>query len=170
MCFIWHDMQWTKEGPGPVSLGPSSAFTDRPPWNYRLRMRPLLRCGFWLFFLSFLLSFFLSSFFPSFIWATTTTTSCRRPSLGQRPTHVWQIWLIVSRSEQIIEVNGSSETFHSAQSWSFSKGSRYGRSGDTFLAVPLFPSVCVWRVVLAWAADFAPREIIKQRWNRKLNE
>lgn len=62
MCFIWHDMQWTKEAPGPVSPGLSSAFIDRPPWNYRLRMRPLLRCGFWPFFLSLLLPFFL--FFP----------------------------------------------------------------------------------------------------------
>lgn len=60
--FIWHDMQWTKEAPAPVCLGLSSAFIDRPPWNYRLRTGPLLRCGFWLFFISFLLSFFL--FFP----------------------------------------------------------------------------------------------------------
>lgn len=97
-----------------------------------------------LAFLSFFPSFFLP-FFPSFIRATTTTTtSRRRPSLGPRPTHVWQIWLIVSRSEQIIEVNGSSETFHSARSWSFSKGSPIWKKLGYLPGCSFIPlSVCV---------------------------
>lgn len=80
-------------------------------------MRPLLRSGsFCLFhFLSCLLSGFFF-FLPSFIQGFSNILV-----VGLRPTHVWQIWLIVSRLEQIIEVNGFSETFHSAPGWNFER-------------------------------------------------
>lgn len=171
MRFIWHDMQWTKEAPGPVSPRPSSAFIDRPPWNYRLRMRPLLRRGFWLFFLSFLLSFFLS--FPPLFEppppppaAAAVGALPRDPDLLMYDRYGW-LWVDQSRSSRWM---APVKPFIRLRAEAFQKGPRYGRSWDTFLAVPLFPPVCVWGVVLAWAADFAPREIIKQRWNRKWNE
>lgn len=67
----------------------------------------------WVFAFSFCLFFhFLSVLFPSFIQGFSNIVA-----VGLGPTHVWQIWLIVSRLGQIIEVNGFRGTFHSARGW-----------------------------------------------------
>lgn len=74
----------------------------------------------------------------------------------------------MSGSEQIIDVNGFSETSHSARIQSFQRSPDMEEMRISFLAVPFFcgVSVNVWLRAhagcLVWAADFGACEIIKQ--------